>query len=610
MKNSQKTTPLIQSPQKILLVLGLIFGLLFCIFIPNGAGFDEETHLVRIFDISGLNLIPNSGSYTFSEFFTLSYNRRFFQDPAWDQFDKQNISIKANWDSMSGGNTRSKYMPINYLPQAITAGIVWRVLDLPIVIGVITVRFAGFLFYLLLCYLTIRSLPTGKWIFLVLSLSPMALYQAATLNIDGFTMGVSFLFIGYLLKVFVDKESVIDAKKTWAIVFLTILVGCVKPGTILLLPLLLILVKNKAWSKWSFWLITGGVVISMVISLGWMSVFNTKTSIGTIENPIGDQLVLVINNLKEFIPMFFKGLIMSLGLYFRDWVGVYGYWVGKVPILTYVFFPIALILAYLAEPKHKMVSKFSRIFILVIALFCLVGIASYQFILHYRPDIQMTGNQGRYFLPFAPLLFLSLSGLVNLPERYRKFSGGLSALFLFLALCSYSFGMYRTFYTQCVYPVSAARPCTLPLYKNVDVNNPYVVHVNSSQQIIQSFTNQCSEITAIQLFVQSSNAEPTDKVIVSILDDNNHVLSENEALFSSLQNRATLKIPVQLNEIPEQTLLSLRVSLDSQDSPTADLGLLGRAGADIYPDGKLQINDVTQDGDLVFQYVCKYPFRK
>ena len=68
------------TPANLLLVFGLLFGIAFCIFIPYGAGFDEEQHLVRIFDIADFHFLPNrsaaNGTASYSDFYSLSYQRR------------------------------------------------------------------------------------------------------------------------------------------------------------------------------------------------------------------------------------------------------------------------------------------------------------------------------------------------------------------------------------------------------------------------------------------------------------------------------------------------------------------------------------------------------
>ena len=84
------------NPANIFLILGLFVGVLYSIFIPYGAGFDEETHQVRIMDIAFLNMLPNrskNATITFREFYSLSYQRRNFNDPANDLFSPEKLQL-------------------------------------------------------------------------------------------------------------------------------------------------------------------------------------------------------------------------------------------------------------------------------------------------------------------------------------------------------------------------------------------------------------------------------------------------------------------------------------------------------------------------------------
>ncbi len=272
----------------IILLTGFCLGILFCIFIPFGAGFDEEQHLLRIYDLSGLNVMPNQepGNKTlgFSEFFTLSYQRRFFQNSAADLFTKENFLKQANYDSMAITKTRSIYSPIIFLPQAFIAGIIWRLFEVPIIPGVIILRLTGLLFYFLMVYLSIRIIPAGKWILAILACSPTALFQAATVNADGFTNGVCFFFIGLVLHFAIDDKKVISYKELFLLLCAILLIGFSKPTISSLVILLLIIPKAKFGSKKNIILIFAFAVISVIYNFGWTALVNVSanTSANTI----------------------------------------------------------------------------------------------------------------------------------------------------------------------------------------------------------------------------------------------------------------------------------------------------------------------------------------
>ena len=608
MKILLKLDKLLKKPEVLLLVIGLLVGLLFCVFIPYGAGFDEEAHTIRFFDISGLHFVPNrgveNGDYTLSEFYTLSYQRRYFETPAFDQFAADSFLAKANWQNMVDGNTRSTYFPLLYFPQAIIAGIFWRIFDWPILPGILAMRICGLLIYLFFCFLTLKNLPFGKLVFLVLALAPMALYEASTINADLITNAVSFLFIGYLLKIIAEKDVPVNSKKTLTIILLTLAVGCVKPGTFFVLLLLVMLKRNKFTSKKARWWIAGSAIFSLLIMVIWAFVAVVNYRYYNTDRTLMSQIMLVIKNLPDFIPGFLKGFFLSLGADYKDWVGAYGYWAGQVPVLTYIFFPLALLLAVIAEVRNKQISGPARAAIFIIGVVCLMGIGSYQFVMGYQPGLATGGAMGRYFTPFAPLLFLASAGIFTLNEPARKAAGWLSAVLLIATLAVYGAGIYRTYYTKCVYAVSASQPCTLPVYKNLDLANPFTAAVNVQTQVRQSFIPQCKEISAVKVRVLKVQGERQDKLTFSLLNQAQQPLFSKEIKLAGLQANEEIELPTPYKIPAGESALWLQLSLGSTASPAAEVDLLGRLNAKIYPDGRLLFNQQEQDGDLYFQYTC------
>lgn len=125
-------------PANLLLLIGLVFGIAISVAAPFGTGFDEEPHLARVYDISGLNLLPNRSIYDktvyFAEFHTLTYRRFFYRDQAAEMFTPQYFGVRANYDSMAIESTMSIYPPLMFFPQAVAAGVGWRLLDLPLIL--------------------------------------------------------------------------------------------------------------------------------------------------------------------------------------------------------------------------------------------------------------------------------------------------------------------------------------------------------------------------------------------------------------------------------------------------------------------------------------------
>lgn len=596
---------------KILFVTILIIGILYCVFIPYGAGFDEESHLVRIFDISGLNMVPNrgmeNGDYTLSEIFSLSYQRKDFQTPAFDQFSPSKFLVKANWQSMSEGTTRSHYFPANYFLHGLFAGIGWRVFDLPIIPVIIVMKLFAFIFYLGACYLTFRMLPIGKWAFLVFAFTPMALFLTGTLNADVFTLACTFLFIGATFEYYSVRDQDELSKIPWKLVIFTILVGCTKPGTFLVLLLLLILMRRRPKSKRTALILTMAVIISAAISTRWMmfSANDSNFQLWTPNNSVTSQVQVIFTNLPDFLRFYFTGIFNSLKNYFTGVVGVYGYWVGKVPIIVYLLFPIALFSALLSEKKSSLFNKKKGAFIVFVGLICLAEIAAFHFVAFYVPGTSNTDLVGRYFLPFLSLLFIPLVGWVGVNEGLRNKFLTLSMVSIIAILAFYGYGIYRTYYTDCVYAVTKEKPCVLPIYKNVDVINPYIANVSNGVIVQQSFIPKCESIQSVKVLIENINSNSEGKLIMSILGSDHQLINSQDYQLNNFYSRDFLEIPVELENIPSQTDLWIQLKMDSSNKNSTYLSILGRESGEKYSDGELFFNGEMQDADLYFQYTCK-----
>ena len=184
----------------------LLFGIPMIVLIPPGAGYDEEDHLVRVWELSAFSFLPGQMSPQEMKYPML------YRDFAYRQQGSTGILDAEFWQRYRRApfyqygfvrreiNTKSVYSPPLLLPQALTLRILGRVLDLPALPVFYACRFASLLSYLLLVWLAIRLIPFGKWILLVLAVTPMALFQAATISPDAISNGIGFLFIAGCLK--------------------------------------------------------------------------------------------------------------------------------------------------------------------------------------------------------------------------------------------------------------------------------------------------------------------------------------------------------------------------------------------------------------------------
>ncbi|MFT3892262.1 MAG: DUF2142 domain-containing protein [Anaerolineales bacterium] len=602
-------------PAILFLILGVIIGVLYAVAVPYGAGFDEEQHIVRIYDIAGYNFLPNrnppnfNSTVTFKEFFDLSYQRRYAQSPAFDMFSPEMFGQKldrSDANMVYGFATRSIYSPVMFAPQAILARLFWMKYDFPILPIVIAMRLVGLLVYLVACYLAIRIIPFGKWMLTILALAPMSLYQAATLNADGFTNGVSFLFIAVVLYVYASEQETIQPKWIWALVICSLLLGLAKPATVVILPLLLPLpLKRFAPKKWIV-LLALGALFAVIINFGWtaLSIPNSNFSSGQSQNVSGN-LGLIFADLGGFIVTYLKDIVSSLVPYYKDWIGAYGYWVGIVPAPVYFFFTILLITVALLEKPSEKLTRNIRLFMVGLFLVSCALVMSMFFVANYVPGATgILGRQGRYFIPFAPLLFIALSGLVSLPDLWKKVLQWIAAGSFLLSIGYYSLGMYATYYTDCGYATFTGGRCSLPSYMNLDKIGGRKVELTSGVTINQTFVKKCTGLSAVYVLVKSVPETSAGTVHLYLFDEEHSLLASRDIPVGEIHARDYLNLPLNVSTDGKGKLYEIRLEAEGMDSSQV-LGI-GADKSDFYV-GDLSINGELSRGDLIIRYVCPAP---
>jgi hypothetical protein len=108
-----------------LLIVLLVFGLGIGILLPVSGGYDEETHLLRVWEMSSYTFIPNDklgADMPFpAVYWEMSYRRPFIVRPVeadfWEKYG--NLRLDALGYIYSGVQTRSVYSPPLLLPQAL-----------------------------------------------------------------------------------------------------------------------------------------------------------------------------------------------------------------------------------------------------------------------------------------------------------------------------------------------------------------------------------------------------------------------------------------------------------------------------------------------------------
>jgi len=596
-------------PVNFFLLVGLLVGLFYCIAIPYGAGFDEERHLVRIYYMSEFEFLPVfSNPSIHQDVFDLSYQRRLVQSPAFDMFTRENFTRKFSTfnDLRYGQKTQSIYSPVIFLPQALLGRFLWWKLDFPILPTIILQRITGLLIYLAGGYFAIRVIPFGRWVFAVLALSPTALFQASTLNADGFTTGISFAFISLVIGIYFNERSGIKPGSLWALIGLSLLLGAAKPGAVILFPLLLLIIRHPFPSKTQALFLCLVLLLSIVINVGWSAFAASISTYGEAgEQSVSRQSSLILSNPAGFLTPLLQGMVLTFPYQIQGWIAAYGYWAGKVPEPLYLIWVVCLLAAFFAEPQRIRIPAGVRAFLLGFFVFCCITFYTVAFVGNYATSgVLALVKHGRYYIPFAPMFFLGLAGLIVVESNRRRLAEYLSAGSFLLVAAFYSLGIYTTYYTYCGYDAYVGDACILPTYKNLEKEDSPEEGVNNDIEIHQTFTNLCGRLETVQVFVKYVPEGSEGGLLFTLLNMNRSIVTQREIPFQEIIPEDYLIVPVDLPSDSRggEFEIQLRtVNLPPQEEISF---LLTRA--DYYP-GQLTVDGVARRSDLLIHYSCAGP---
>ena len=606
----------LSAPEVFTILVLLTIGLVTCLSTPLSAGYDEETHFIRAWEMAHLYFVPNEqlgAKLPFpAVYWELSYRRQPLVEAVEPGFLSKYATLRMDAHDYVYANveTRSVYSPVLLLPQAFAIRYLGLRLQLPALTVYYACRIAGLLSYLLLCWLAVRLIPYGKWLLAVLIVSPMAVFQASTISADTISNGIGFFFLGAALAVARTKEIGRRQWLTLLALLALLLVGKVNLVFLGLLPFLLLPPARFRMRYGYVLLALAALILLLVEVVGWNIVaYSRFTRALEGANP-REQLLFIFQNPLLFVKVIAQDVWMNTPAYLRGWVGVYGYNYWPVPALTYVLYPLAVVFGLL-QPEADPPDRRTRTVLaaLFLAGFILTIVSLYVAFTPAR-SLHVAGVQGRYFTVVMPLLFLALLGLVsseNLASRRAEQTKRLpldpilvSAGLAVSALLLYTIGLILSYQVPCGSEYYRWSLCYQPQYKNWAPESHSSPPVSSSLVLTQEIVPACSGMTELRVWVNASSAAADGRTSV------------------------TLRAPTQEKDLVEEVFENagiveqgwLTVTFPSEGTSKDELYLLkltGSASDGIqvaysekpeYLKGKLLENDVPLGQDIIFQYGC------
>ncbi|MCJ7513566.1 MAG: DUF2142 domain-containing protein [Anaerolineales bacterium] len=591
----------------------VVFGLFNVLMIPLGAGYDEETHLVRVWELSHFRFVPNEVIGPERPFpaiyWDLSYRRSPLVGPVsagfWKEYGAK--PIDAEGYIYSGLPTRSTYSPVTLLPQSLAMRYLGRKFQLSALQAFYGSRLAGLVTYALLVWLAVRFTPVGKWAIAIAATLPMALFQASTINADVVTNGIGLLFIA--ISLYLSTRDGLRWYEVMLLIASLILLFGVKPNTAVLALLILMIVphaRRRNTGK-TMAVVVVALALFVVEVLGWNAIVVSRSRSGVEGADAGRQVEWIVRHLDLFAGVMFRDLLRNGGEYARGMLGEYGYGYWAPPAIVYLLSPIALLGVVFAETTGSPPPRRSRIVIAaVLALGYLATIGALYVTVSRIASPEVTGVQGRYLLPFVPLALIPFVGAGNaVTGRWATRAVVGTA---WISLAAYSAGIYLSYHVTCGTQAYRTGLCYQPVYKNWAPDDSYSPPA-PPEGLVQEVIPECNGMEEVRLWVNALGSNPEARTTFLLRDPSR----DQDVVLQSTYNRdlpaggwLTLGFPVEEDSAGHYYQLKV-LGGESDESGSVRVALTLQPE---YSLGKLYMGESEQRTDLVFQYGCRLGLEK
>jgi uncharacterized membrane protein len=433
------------------LIIGLVFGLFFVFINPPFHTNDEDRHFLHAYFISEGKIIPSVkdnqiGGELPNNLVTIV--KQFQGIPFQNGTKIDPNRMKSTYDIPLNPNEKNFYHdfhyaqnPIPYIPHSIGIMIGRIINSNPVRLGWFG-RIGGLLCYLLIVFLAIRITPIFKSVIFLYSLTPMVLYQGASVTYDMLSNALTFLLVAVFLQFALEKEGKLSTKEFILIILLAILHRFSKDGYILIPFLFFIIPPKKIGSPLK--MIAMAVILLFVYyipNFTWVKIINGVQIAAPpllkkdfIVDP-GQNLALNLTNPVNFIKNIFDNI-----LHFRqEWtggtIGRFGYSYTLLPTLFFIIHGLVLLIVAFLDSNEKFFLKVYQKLIIFLIGFGMLAILIIGFYIQSPVGASMVfGFQGRYLIPVVPFLFLLLYNNKFEIQNWIKWKNIIISLYIILAL--------------------------------------------------------------------------------------------------------------------------------------------------------------------------------
>lgn len=430
-----------QSVEKVFLVLFIITGLLFSVVMPLFKVPDESMHFLRAYEISE--------GYMLTSIEDNIAGRELPQNIIPDQLRNgpnikwYNVFAARNQEAENDNifyaypNT-ALYSPVSYLPQSLGIFIV-KLFSNNVIAMAYGGRLLNWLFVLIITYFSIKLIPIGKNILLLIALLPMNIHQSISLSPDGFINVLSFAMVAFVLNVYFREEKM-NTKNLIIMYTLIISIALCKIVYVPFCLLLFLLPNEKFRSKENYYKnILMSSICVLVTSIGWLTI-SSRYLIEFNQGVDGvGQVKFILSHPIHYTNILIKTILTYGESYFYTMIGSQLGWlninINHVILLLYTLL-MGIVVLY-EKDKFKFELKLKDVLLIAgitVLTFLLVMTSLYVQWTKVGNNV-IEGIQGRYFIPLLLPFSIIIKTISNNETKKIPSMNYIYSTVLFINVC-------------------------------------------------------------------------------------------------------------------------------------------------------------------------------
>lgn len=301
------------------------------------------------------------------------------------------------------------YTPVAYLPQSL--GIwVGQILGLAPLVWMYLGRICNLAAWIVLTYWALRLIPLYGEVLLLMALSPMSLFLAASLSSDALTNGLAFSFSALVLRMAYDNHEPLRRKNMILITGLSLLLSGCKfiYGALVLLWALV-----PRWKFRSSKHMAGCLIMLILVGLGpsliWATYVNKYKHIPrpelraqvTYQENMQQKIEFIKKDPAAFVGLLLRTVKHFILSWFKTAVGVLGWYDTPLPLPLIALYIISMLVALFFSPAPAVPTTIlQRVLAMSIIMAVLGALLIFEYFFWTPMDSKViVGIQGRYFIP-------------------------------------------------------------------------------------------------------------------------------------------------------------------------------------------------------------------